>query len=333
MTIKKYLKNPRLFGLALARRLTFIPDKTYLRLIYLFNMGKPLNLNNPKTFQEKLQWLKINNRLPVMTTMVDKDTVKQFVAKRIGDRYIIPSLGAWNSVDEIDFNQLPEKFVLKTTHGGGGGGIVICKNKSTFDRSEAKAILDRSLKHDIYKNFREWPYRDASRRIIAEQLLEMPDNSEISDYKIFCFNGKPRFLKVDFGRFVEHHANYYDLDWRILPFGEEGLMPVPTHKIPKPTNLNEMLDIAIKLSSGQPFLRIDLYNIAGQIYFGELTFYPGSGLIHFRPIEWDIKIGDMLNILTNCTSTANPIASGGGGIPLIFNKLHHSNIYICRISA
>lgn len=294
--VSYYLKNPRKLGVALICRMEWLPDKLFLQLLYFFEMGKPLNLKKPQTFQEKLQWLKLNNRQTIMTTMVDKFAVKQFVTERIGERYVIPTIGVWDNADEIDFNKLPEKFVLKTTHGGGGGGVVICRNKCAFDFAGAKRLLNRSLKQDIYSHFREWPYRDVPRRIIAEQLLELPDNSEVYDYKIFCFNGKPRFLKVDFGRFVEHHANYYDLNWKLLPFGEEGLMPVSTHKIAKPSNIDEMLDLAVKLSEGYPFLRVDFYNIAGRIYFGELTFYPGSGMIHFSPIEWDIKLGNMLDL-------------------------------------
>lgn len=291
-----YLKNPRKLGVALIHRMEWLPDKLYLQLLYFFEMGKPLNLKSPHTFQEKIQWLKLYNRRPEYTTMVDKFAVKDYVSKIIGAEYIIPTIGIWDKFSDIDFNILPKKFVLKTTHGGGGCGVVLCHDKSKFDKERARKILEASLKSDIYRSLREWPYKNVPRRIIAEELLEIPESDDLSDYKIFCFNGKPRFLKVDFGRFVEHHANYYDLDWKLLPFGEEGLMPVATHNIPKPSNLDRMLDLAVKLSLGHPFVRVDFYNIAGRIFFGELTFYPGSGTIHFGPREWDIKVGKMLDL-------------------------------------
>ncbi len=226
--------------------------------------------------------------------MVDKFAVKDHVADVIGCEYIIPTLGVWNTPTEIDFDALPDKFVLKTTHGGGGGGVVICRDKATFDVVAARSKLRNSLKSDIYKYYREWPYKNVPRRIIAEKFIDVPDKADLTDYKFFCFNGEPRFLKVDFDRFVDHHANYYDLEWNLLPFGEAEIPPVESHVEHCPPNFDKMITIARKLSKGHPFLRVDLYNVAGRIFFGELTFYPASGLGAFSPCKYDFEIGNRL---------------------------------------
>lgn len=278
------------------RYLRWLPDEAYLRLLYYFTIGKRLRLKNPQTFTEKIQWLKLYNRKPEFTMMVDKYAVKDYVAGIIGSEYVIPTLGVWDSFDEIDFDSLPDKFVLKTTHGGGSGGVVICRDKALIDKEAMRRKLEKSLKQDIYKSLREWPYKNVARRIIAEQFLEIDANFEIKDYKFFCFNGEPRFLKVDFNRFIEHHANYYDTNWQLLPFGEAGLLPVESHIEQKPENFEEMVEIARKLSKGQPFLRVDLYNLQGKIYFGELTFFPASGLGAFSPMSADSQIGDYIKL-------------------------------------
>lgn len=185
---------------------TRLPDKLYLKILYRFKMGRKLNLMKPITFTEKLQWLKLHNRKQEYTTMVDKYSVKDYVKGIIGPEYIIPTLGVWNNFDDIDFSKMPHRFVLKTTHGGGGGGVVLCKDKSSFNLQKAKEVLEKSLNHDIYRNLREWPYKNVERRIIAEEFLEDP-TGELKDYKFFCFNGEVKFFKIDFGRFTNHHAN------------------------------------------------------------------------------------------------------------------------------
>ena len=262
--------------------LSFLPDKVYLSLRYRCKMGHWIDWKNPKTFTEKIQWLKINNRKPEYTRMVDKLAVKEYVAGIIGEEYIIPTLGVWDKTEEIDWESLPDQFVLKTTHGGGGGGVVICRDKKTFDRGKAIEKLTESLNSDIYKSFREWPYKDVPKRVIAEKF-ETPERNPASvgllDYKFFCFNGKVRFFKVDFGRFVEHHANYYDTDGNLLPFGEKDFEPDSTYPIELPDNLSEMISLAERLSENEPFLRVDFYNVKGNVYFGELTFYPASGMV------------------------------------------------------
>lgn len=295
--IIEYIKRPVYFIDALNRILApILSDKLYLSILYRCRMGKWIEWENPQTFTEKIQWLKLYNRRSEYTTMVDKYEVKKYVADRVGEQCIIPTIGVWDSVDEIDFDALPDKFVLKTTHGGGGGGVVICRDKRTFDIEMAKNKLAQSLKADIYRYYREWPYKKVPRRIIAEKLIQVPDKKDLRDYKFFCFNGKPLYLKVDYDRFTDHHANYYDMKWNLLPFGEAALPPVESHIEYCPPNFDKMIEIAVALSKGQPFLRVDLYNVEGKIYFGEMTFFPASGLGAFTDEEWDTRIGGYLNI-------------------------------------
>ena len=295
--IKYLLHNPSAIAIALLRRLSFaIPDRPYLKMMFRLKMGYPLDLNNPKTFSEKLQWLKLYNRKPEYTRMVDKYAVKDYVAKVIGEEYIIPTIGVWDRFEDIDFNILPEQFVLKTTHGGGSGGVVICNNKQTFNIDAAKEKLNHSLKTDIYKYLREWPYKNVEKRIIAEQYMQDTDSDELKDYKFFCFNGKVQFFKIDFDRFEGHRANYYDNKGKILTLREVDLLPPVPGKVKVPDNLNEMIKIVEILSEGIPFIRIDLYDINRRIYFGEMTFFPASGLGKFSPAEADKKIGEFLHL-------------------------------------
>lgn len=296
-SISHYIKRPSSLVYALTRLFApIIPDKLYLSIIFRCKMGSWISWNSPLTFNEKIQWLKLYNRKPEFTKMVDKYAVKDYVAEKIGSQYIIPTLGIWDSFDQINFDELPDKFVLKTTHGGGGGGIAICHDKNTFDKQLAKQKLEQSLRSDIYRNYREWPYKNVTRRIIAEQLIETPESTDIKDYKFFCFNGEPHFLKVDFDRFVDHHANYYDMEWRLLPFGEADFPPVPQHKETCPPNFDIMVELVKKLSVDQPFIRVDLFNINGKIYFGELTFYPASGMGKFTSRKADFEIGNLLQL-------------------------------------
>lgn len=264
-------------------------------------MGRKLNLKNPQTFNEKLQWLKLYNRKPEYTTMVDKYAVKEYVANIIGEEYIIPTLGVWDNIEEIDWDALPNQFVLKTTHGGGGGGVVICKDKATFSRQEACQKLQRSLNSDIYLNYREWPYKDVRKRIIVEKYMVDESGVELKDYKFFCFNGQVKCFKVDFDRFISHKANYYDRDANLLPFGEVCCMPDSSKVLEKPKNFEMMLTLAETLSKDITFARIDFYNINGKIYFGEITFFPASGMGKFTQDEWDKKLGDFIKLPVKMT--------------------------------
>ena len=274
----------------------FPSEAMYLKARFRIEMGYCLNLRHPKTFSEKIQWLKLYNRRPEYTMMVDKYAVKKYVAQKIGDEYVIPTLGVWNNPEEIEWDKLPSRFVLKTTHGGGNYGVVVCKDKSQLDKQQVIEKLKVSLRQDISYYSCEWPYKKVPRRIIAEEYLDPTPDPDLLEYKIFCFNGKVRFLKVNLGRSSGLHINFYNLDFELLPFGEAWYPPNPEAEIKKPNNFDLMISLAERLSAGQPLLRVDLYNVNGRIYFGELTFFPASGLENYEPIDWDRKIGDMLEL-------------------------------------
>lgn len=278
-----------------------IPDSIYLRLLYYRRLGGGVNLKNPKTFNEKLQWLKLYDRNPEYTRMADKCDAKEYVANIIGRQHIIPTLGVWTRFDEINFDELPEKFVLKCTHDS--GGIVICNDKDKFDKPAAKSKIEKSLKRNYYWAGREWPYKNIKPRIIAEKYLaDAEDNQiadELRDYKFFCFHGKVRCFKIDFDRFTNHRANYYSTEKKLLKFGEKEFPPDFSKNLEIPPNINDMIRLAEKLSAGYPFIRVDLYDIAGQIYFGELTLYPACGFGAFIPPEWDLKLGEYLQLPAN----------------------------------
>ena len=273
-----------------------IPDKLYLQLLFYGYMGKRLNLKKPQTFNEKLQWLKLYDRRPEYTTMVDKYAVKKYVADIIGEEYIIPTLGVWDNFDDIDFNSLPNKFVLKTTHGGGNSGVVICKDKSIFDKKAAKAKLNRSLGQCIYKNFREWPYKNVPKRIIAEKYIE-DEAVELRDYKFFCFNGIVKALLITADRRKkgeELKLDFFDNKFNRLPLKQ--WYPNTSSHIEEPIGFENMKTLASKIAKDIPHARIDFYNINGQIYFGEITFYHFGGLAPFQPHCYDLIFGSWIKL-------------------------------------
>ena len=280
----------------------WLPDKTYLQLLYRFKMGHRLDLNHPKTFTEKIQWLKLYNRRPEYTLMVDKYAVKKYVADIIGEKYIIPTLGVWDKPEDIDWDALPNEFVLKTTHGGGSGGVVICKDKKTFDRNKAILTLRDSMNSDIYRSLREWPYKDVKKRVLAEKYMvpkDMVNNPiyELSDYKFFCFNGEPKYCQVIRDRHNKESIDFYDMNWRHQEF--VGLNPVASNGInpvPQPLLLDDMICICHKLSKNMKFVRIDMYVIDNRIYFGEITFYPASGMGLFNPDKWNEELGNLISL-------------------------------------
>ncbi len=307
-TMIKLLRRPSNFVIACFYNIVStglfnrLNSESFLRLCYCVFFHKRLDLKNPKTFTEKLQWLKLYYLKPEFTAMVDKCKVKEIVKEKIGAEYVIPTIGFWRNFDDINFDLLPNKFVLKTTHGGGGSGVVICRDKDHFDVDKAKRTLHRSMKTDIYKALREWPYKNVEKGIIAEALIEQLNGQGLLDYKFFCFDGKVKFLKVDFGRFTIHHANYYTTDKELLPWVEYSYPPDPNINHQFPENFDEMISIAEKLSANFPFLRVDLYNVDGRILFGEMTFYPSSGFDRFEPNGVDREIGDMLTLPEPCIS-------------------------------
>lgn len=292
--------NKREFQKAIADNITKatlsqgLSDKVYLKLIYRLIFGRKLDLKNPKTFNEKLQWLKLNDRKPEYTLMVDKYEVKRYIAERIGEEYVIPTLGVWDNFDDIDFDLLPNQFVIKCTHDS--GGLVICKDKSKLDILKAREKINKALSRRFFYFGREWPYKNVKPRIIAEKYLVDETVDELRDYKFFCFGGVCKCLKVDFDRFIEHHANYYDPQGNLLEFGEKICPPNIDKNIVLPSNKNKMLQLAEILSKDIPFLRADFYDVNGKIYFGELTFYPASGWGEFTDEKWDYKLGEWIEL-------------------------------------
>lgn len=292
--IKRWLKHPTRFIAAVIARLgKRLPDALYLRLRYYDVFGKRLNLKEPKTFNEKLQWLKLYDRKPEYTIMVDKIEAKKWVADRIGQEFIIPTLGVWERPEDIDFDSLPNQFVLKTNHDS--GAVIICKDKSKLNIDATRKKLAVSLKHDYYIFGREWPYKDVKRRILGEKYMVDESGYELKDFKIFCFNGNPEFIQVDFDRFADsgHKRNLYSIDWEILDF-QYGYPSDRSHRIERPTNLEEMLKCASTLSQGHPFLRVDFYSINGSSKFGETTFFPECGFGQFDPSNIDERYGKKL---------------------------------------
>ncbi len=271
-----------------------IPDRIYLQIVYFKHFRRFINFNNPKTFNEKIQWLKLNYRNEEYTKLVDKYRVKQYITKLIGEEYVIPTLGVWKNVDDIDFKSLPEKFVLKCNNDS--GGIVICKNKKDFDEAKAKSFLKERLKNNGYWYGREWPYKNVKPCIIAEKYMEDSISKDLKDYKFFCFNGSMEFFDIDIDRFIEHRSNYYDRNGNFLPFGKTYCPPDYTKKIEMPKNLDKMIELAETISHNTVLSRIDFYEIDGQVYFGEITFYPGSGFSPFTDEKWDYKLGDMIDL-------------------------------------
>ncbi len=297
--IKYYINHPKEAKLSLLSKLgQCLPDSVYLKILFHIMMGRSLNLKDPQTFSEKLQWLKLYNRKPEYTKMVDKYAVKDYVASIIGQEYIIPTIGLWDSPEDIDWDSLPEKFVLKTTHGGGSTGVVICRDKSQFDRSAAKKKLADSLKGDIYSSYKEWPYKNVPKRILAEQYIDpIPGLSDLPDYKFFCFNGEVKALFVATDRQnpnEEVKFDFFDVDFNHLPFrqGHDNARITPQ----KPLNFELMKKAAAQLSKGIPQVRIDFYEIGDKVLFGEMTFFHFSGLMSFSPEEWDKRFGEMLTL-------------------------------------
>lgn len=275
----------------------YLDDETFIKRKFRAEMGYEIDLDNPRTFNEKINWLKLYDRRPEYTMMVDKYKVRDYIADQLGEEYLIPLLGVWDDPDDIDFDALPNQFVLKCNHNS-GTGMCICKDKSKLDIEKVKKELRKGLAQDYYLTGREWPYKDVPRKIICEKYMVDESGYELKDYKLFIFNGEPYFIQVDYDRFTDHHRNFYNLDWEYQPF--TTLYPTnPDRKIDKPSNLDEMINIARKIASkikDTPFVRIDLYNANGRIYFGEITFFHGSGYERFYPNEYDRKLGEMIKI-------------------------------------
>lgn len=274
-----------------------VSDEKFLKRKYKIFLNKKLNLENPETYTEKLQWLKLYDRRSEYTIMVDKCTAKSYVASKIGEEYIIPTIGIWDSPDEIDFDQLPEKFVIKCNHNS-GLGMYICCDKNKMDISKVRRNLKKGLAQNYYLTGREWPYKNVKRCIIAEKYMEDSTYKELRDYKFFTFNGIPKVLYITQGRGTnsETVADFYDMEFNHLPFTIDHEMS----KIPpkKPECFEDMKRLAAILSEGTPQLRVDFYEVDGKVYFGEMTFFHCSGFENFHPEEWDKIFGEWIILPT-----------------------------------
>lgn len=285
---KKIIKSQRIRFIIL-RILRIIPNKTMVKIQYKIKMGIKLNLKNPKRYTEKIQWYKLYYHNPIMKKCVDKYEVRQYLESK-GLEYILPQLyNVYERVEDIDEEELPEKFVLKTTNGSGTN--IFCKNKEQFSLLKYKKKIKSWLNTDFYGLGREWAYKGVKPRIIIEELLEEKESefSGINDYKFLCFNGKVEYIVLDLDRYVEHKRNIYDKDWNYIDV--ETDCKKYGDRVEKPQELKKMIEIAEKLSEEFPAVRIDLYCVNNKIYFGEMTFYPWTGYVKFHPDEFDIELG------------------------------------------
>jgi len=297
MSLRKYLKHPDLILLGFLRKFAVLfPDKFYVKVYYRLIMRKTLNLKDPQTFNEKLQWLKLYDRRPEYIQMVDKAAAKEYVAKIIGEEYIIPTLGIWDKFEDIDFEKLPNQYVLKTTHDT--GGVVVCKDKREFDLTSAKKKLNSHLRKNPYHILREWPYKYVKPRIIAEKLLTNDNGEELLDYKFYCFNGKVKCTLLCSNRDARKRnlcLDFYDLNWGRMPFKFiQYPNNIMTHHIP--FNYDLMVEFSERLSQNIPHVRVDFYEANGHLYFGEFTFTTTSGYSDYEPNEWNYKLGNWIKL-------------------------------------
>lgn len=294
-----YLKNPRAIVAGFVFHANFLfPDKLYLKLMFWSQMGYRLDLKNPQTYSEKLQWIKLYDRNPLYTKLVDKIEVKKIVRETIGSQYVIKTLAEWDNVDDIKLEDLPDQFVLKTNSGGGSNGVIVCKDKKNFDLGIAKLKLKASLKENIYQTHREWPYKNVPPRVFAEEFMVDESGYELKDYKFFCFNGKVKGLFIATDRYKGDHNvkfDYYDENFVHLDICQSHPNSANPILIP-PQNFEEMKRVAEILSRDLKHARVDLYNINGRVYFGEITFFHYSGLVPFIPSKWDSIWGKWLNL-------------------------------------
>ena len=273
--------------------LRFLPDDLYIQLNYLAIFKKKANLKHPVTYNEKLNWLKLHDHNTSYTSLVDKFEVKKYIEKQIGEKYIIPTLGVWNKFEDINFDTLPNQFVLKCTHDS--NGLVIVKDKSAFNKKAARDKIAHCLKQNFYYFGREWPYKNVKPRIIAEPYIEDSNLKELRDYKFFCFNGEPKIMYVASGRSSNRLCfDCFDMEFTHLDILQK--YPNSNALIQKPDSFNEMIRLAKILSKGFTHVRVDLYDVDGNVYFGELTFYHHSGFMPFNPPIWDNILGDWIKL-------------------------------------
>lgn len=293
--IKRGLRDPKkiVSYLLTFNTFKFIPDEIYLKLQYRLKVGKRLNLSNPITYNEKIQWLKLYDRKSKYKYLVDKYKVRTHVEKVIGEEYLIPLIGVYDSYEEIDFSVLPKEFVLKPNHTS--GDIYICKDKSNINHRKLLTQVNKWMQKDYYIFNREWPYKNIKPKIICEKLMVDESGSDLKDYKFFCFNGDVKLIQVDFDRFQDHKRNFYNVNWELqhMEFGYPSSSKI---NIRKPEKIDKMIELAKTLSKGFPHLRIDFYSINHEVYFGEITFYPEAGFKSFYPLENDTTVGNWIQL-------------------------------------
>lgn len=292
--IKKFLNDPAYGIIKRVRPIIgdkYIPDRPYLQWLFHYVFGYRLDLKHPTTFNEKLNWLKLYDRNPLYTQLVDKYEVKQWVANKIGSEYVIPTLGVYESVSDIAFDDLPNQFVLKCTHDS--GSTIVCKDKESFNFSEARQKLAHSLELNHFLELREWPYKNCRRRIIAEQYVDDENSDALQDYKWWCFGGVPKYMyfsvKTD-----SIYENFYDMDFNPVYFNHGFLRHSPEFQ--KPAAFEEMKRLSEELSSNIPFVRCDFYFVKGRVFFGELTFYDWGGMQPFNAQEDDVFLGELIKL-------------------------------------
>lgn len=295
-SLKTYLRHPMQLLVRVGKNsfLRRMSDEQYLKMIFRDRMGYPLDLENPKTFNEKLQWLKLHDRKPEYSRMVDKYEAKKYVAERIGEEYIIPTLGVWDSFEEIDFDRLPQQFVLKCTHDS--GGLVICRDKAKLNMKKARKKIERSLKQNYYWSSREWPYKNVKPRVLVEEYMEDPGSKALPVYKFFCFDGVPKIIQsIQNDKQENETIDYFDTQWNRLELRQN--FPNSENPLPRPEKLEEMVALAGELAKDKMgFIRVDLYNIGGALYFSEYTFFTDSGMAKFHPETWDKTLGDWVTL-------------------------------------
>ena len=278
--------------------LSFVPDKTMVKIQYYLKTGRRLNLSDPNRFTEKLQWYKLYYRNPVMKECVNKFTVRDYIKDKGLKDILVPLYAHYKWVEDVEWEMLPNSFVIKTQHGGGGLNVITVPDKSEISKEEVVRRLHYSVER-LSNNGggREWAYNGLETGIVIEELLVNRDRPEagINDYKFFCYNGQPKYIIVDVDRYIGHKRNFYDIEWNNLHITSD--CPASDREIPKPDNLDEMLKVAARLSEDFPYVRVDLYSVEAKVYFGELTFYPWSGYVQFNPDRWDFVFGKQFELV------------------------------------
>lgn len=296
---KKYIKSPEVRNKIL-NLLWFVPDSVMLKLQYRIKLKRKLNLKNPKRYTEKIQWYKMYYRNPLMHKCVDKYLVRDYVKEKGLENILVKLYGKYDSIHDVDFDKIPQSFVIKTTHGGGGLNVIVCNDKNELDFNEIFTKLSSGDKpFRVRSGGREWAYYGLKPGIIVEELLTNTENPEagINDYKIFCYNGKPEYIVVDVDRYIGHKRNFYNTDWENLHVTSD--CPAADREVERPKKLNEMLKISSILSEGFPYVRVDLYEVGEQVFFGEMTFYPWSGYVQFIPDKFDFIFGNHFILTPN----------------------------------